>query len=256
MNNLPTAKTIEDVLITGDLSGLTPEQKVSYCTKVCESLGLNPLTNPFEYIYFKKSGVLKLYAKKDCTEQLRKIHGVSIVSIQTERSDGLYVAKATAKDKTERTDVATGAVDISNLKGDDLANGVMKAETKAKRRVTLSICGLGILDESEVDTIPNAEVVSVEKAPPPIPPEVLIAHTESLRFYYDFSPCDNGQLTFILDKLVPKYDGSEDREGIWSFDNEIHTLPKLKKLEDYYLGDFLPEIEIIEEDEEIPEWLK
>ncbi len=27
----------------------------------------------------------------------------------------------------------------------------MKAETKAKRRVTLSICGLGILDESEID---------------------------------------------------------------------------------------------------------
>ena len=30
----------------------------------------------------------------------------------------------------------------------------MKAETKAKRRVTLSLCGLGILDETEIDTVP------------------------------------------------------------------------------------------------------
>ncbi len=32
----------------------------------------------------------------------------------------------------------------------------MKAETKSKRRVTLSLCGLGMLDESEVETIPGA----------------------------------------------------------------------------------------------------
>ena len=37
----------------------------------------------------------------------------------------------------------------------------MKAETKAKRRVTLSICGLGILDESETDTMPGAVTVDV-----------------------------------------------------------------------------------------------
>jgi hypothetical protein len=29
----------------------------------------------------------------------------------------------------------------------------MKCETKAKRRVTLSICGLGMLDEAELDTV-------------------------------------------------------------------------------------------------------
>jgi hypothetical protein len=47
----------------------------------------------------------------------------------------------------------------------------MKAETKAKRRVTLSICGLGLLDETEIETIPGAApavVVPVAKeiAPP------------------------------------------------------------------------------------------
>ena len=32
---------------------------------------------------------------------------------------------------------------------------MMKAETKAKRRVTLSVCGLGLLDETEIADIPD-----------------------------------------------------------------------------------------------------
>jgi hypothetical protein len=40
----------------------------------------------------------------------------------------------------------------------------MKAETKSKRRVVLSICGLGFLDESELDTIPRERM---ERLPPP-----------------------------------------------------------------------------------------
>lgn len=247
MNNLPTAKTIEDVIITGDLSGLTSEQRVTYVNRVCESLGLNPLTNPFEYIKFRGGG-LKLYAKKDCTEQLRKIHGVSIMNIQTDNSNGVYVAKAMAKDKAGRTDIATGAVDIANLKGDDLANGVMKAETKAKRRVTLSICGLGMLDESEIETIPNTEIV-------PIAPKEI---EEAKRHYYDFDPCVAAQMDFIFDSLIPKYDGKPTpKESIISFNIKIHEAPKLRKLSEYYIGDFLPEEETTEnENEEIPEWLE
>ena len=37
----------------------------------------------------------------------------------------------------------------------------MKAETKAKRRVTLSISGLGWTDETEIESIPNAKKVEV-----------------------------------------------------------------------------------------------
>ena len=47
-----------------------------------------------------------------------------------------------------------GAVSTAGLKGEALANSMMKATTKSKRRVTLSICGLGMLDETEIDSIP------------------------------------------------------------------------------------------------------
>ncbi|MEK9723282.1 MAG: hypothetical protein VW405_07335 [Rhodospirillaceae bacterium] len=79
--------------------------------------------------------------------------------------DDVFVVTAIAADKTGRTDAATGAVAIGNLTGESLANALMKAETKAKRRVTLSLCGLGMLDESEVETIPDAQVVLDEPVP-------------------------------------------------------------------------------------------
>jgi hypothetical protein len=49
-----------------------------------------------------------------------------------------------------------------------LANALMKAETKAKRRATLSICGLGMLDETEVEDIQGAQQTLPKKDAKPI----------------------------------------------------------------------------------------
>ncbi len=157
--NQNMSQTMEAVLIEGDLSKLTSEQRVIYYKKTCESLGLNYLTKPFAYI--KLNGKLTFYALKDCTEQLRKRDGVSIYEIKTTMFDGVYVVTAYARTREGKEDVATGAVPTLNLKGEALANALMKAETKAKRRVTLSICGLGMTDEEEINSIPTALKVDV-----------------------------------------------------------------------------------------------
>ena len=102
-----------------------------------------------------------LYARKDATDQLRRNSQVSIIKLERETVNGVYVVTAYAQDGAGRTDSSIGAVNTENLKGDALANAMMKAETKAKRRVTLSICGLGWLDETEIETIPNAHAVVV-----------------------------------------------------------------------------------------------
>src|SRR5690606_2532303 len=146
--------TIESVLIAGDLSKLTPELRLNYYQRVCESLGLNPLTKPLEYIIL--NGKLTLYARRDCTDQLRKVNGVSVQIVGREMIGDIYVVTARARDRQGREDESTGAVNIKGLGGDALANAYMKAETKAKRRVTLSLCGLGVLDETEVESIPGA----------------------------------------------------------------------------------------------------
>lgn len=156
---VPTQTSIHELaLIENDLSKLQPEERLNLYNKTCESLGLNPLTQPFAYI--KMNGKVSLYAKKDCTDQLRKIHGVSVEIVSKEKINDIYVVTAKATDKTGRVDEDMGTVNIKGLSGDALGNAMLKCITKAKRRVTLSICGLGILDETEVETIPEAKDVS------------------------------------------------------------------------------------------------
>lgn len=152
---------IHDLIVAGDTSRLSAAQKTEYFMRTCQTLGLNPVTQPFAFI--KLNGKEVLYAKKDATEQLRKINGVSVETMEGKTVADVYIVTVKVKDKDGRTDIATGAVNIATLKGDALANATMKAETKAKRRATLSICGLGILDESELETIPTAEKPQAEK---------------------------------------------------------------------------------------------
>jgi len=147
------AEAIERVLITGDLGKLTPEQRVHYYNAVCKSVGLNHLTNPFAYI--KLNGKLVLYALKGCTDQLRKVNSISIEIVDRSQIGDIYTVTARATCKG-RTDEDEGSVSTKGLYGEALANQHMKALTKAKRRVTLRLVGLGMLDTTETETIPGA----------------------------------------------------------------------------------------------------
>lgn len=156
----PDLSAIERVIIAGDLSKLTPDERWAYYQGVCRTLGLNPFTTPFAYLIL--DGKMVLYANKGCAEQLRGIHHLSISKPQVDISDGLCIVSVTAHHPSGREDSDLGIVAIDGLKGQFRANAVMKAITKAKRRVTLSMLGLGMLDESEVETIPGARVEAVE----------------------------------------------------------------------------------------------
>jgi hypothetical protein len=164
-------EVMEKIVLSGDLSELNAAQRADYYAAVCRCLGLNPLTKPFEFLTL--NGKLRLYALRDCADQLRRLHGISIYITNRERMEDIYIVTARAKDRTGREDESTGAVPLGNLKGDALANALMKAETKAKRRVTLSIAGLGWLDETELETIPRPDVTSSN--PHPLPAGEVVA---------------------------------------------------------------------------------
>ena len=151
---------VERVLLEGDLGRLTANQRVAYYGKVCEALGLNPLTRPFEYLVLNNR--LVLYARRECTEQLRKVYKVSLSIVARELTEELYAVTAKAQLPDGRTDESIGVKSLAGLKGDARANAMMTAETKSKRRVTLSICGLGMLDETEVESLPPTIAYHVE----------------------------------------------------------------------------------------------
>ena len=152
--NDTAAAIAEQVVIKGDLSKLTEAQRMTYYSEVCRSLGLNPLTRPFEYIAL--NGKLVLYATRGCADQLRSTRGITITGLDPRQVGDLFVVVATGRDRTGCEDSSTGAVGTRGLGGEALANAMMKAETKAKRRLTLSLAGLGWSDETEVDSIPGA----------------------------------------------------------------------------------------------------
>ena len=158
---IPSPGVLERVLAAGDLSGLSESQRIEYYKAVCESLGLNPLTRPFEYL--RLNGRLVLYATRAAADQLRAIHGISILDVRIEQKDDLVIVTVRGRTRDGREDVEVGAVSVAGLRGDALANAQMKALTKAKRRLTLSLAGLGWLDETETDSVPGAQRVSEQQ---------------------------------------------------------------------------------------------
>ena len=153
-------KAVESLMLEGDLAKLTPAQRVQYYGATCERVGLDPIARPFDYL--RLNGKLTLYANKSCAEQLRCLHNVSLYDLQTSVVEDIFIATISAKTPDGRTDSDSGAVPVAGLKGERLANAMLKGVTKAKRRVTLSLVGLGMLDETEVASIDGAVRVEAE----------------------------------------------------------------------------------------------
>lgn len=144
---------IESLVINGDISKLSPQQRVHYYRRFCDKLGLDPLSQPFRIL--RLHGREILYCDRGGAQQLNKLHRVSHSITGRETVNGCYVVTAQARTPDGRTTESIGAVPIHNVKGEHLCNAMMKAETKAKRRATLDLLGLGILDETELPHAPR-----------------------------------------------------------------------------------------------------
>jgi hypothetical protein len=144
-------ETISKLVLGGDLSKLTPEQKVAYFTYRCKALNLDPATKPFDLL--KLNGKEVLYATRECSNQISQRDGLSALVVKEETVNDIYkvTARVTGSDGRSTDDV--GCVTIKGLSGDQLCNAIMKATTKAKRRAILSHAGLGMMDESELETV-------------------------------------------------------------------------------------------------------
>lgn len=145
-------RVAESLVTRGDLSDLTPAERARHYINTCEGLGLNPASQPF--IFLTLQGKLVMYANRGASDQLAAIHRVTrrIVRGPEEITLGgqkLVIAVCEASMPNGRIETAIATVPMT-----DPVNVLMKAETKAKRRATLSILGLGCLDETELETIP------------------------------------------------------------------------------------------------------
>jgi hypothetical protein len=119
---------------------------------MCSRLGLDAHTQPFAFL--RLNGKEVMYATRGATDQLARIHritrkitdGPKVIDLAGTK---LVYALCEVSTPDGRVETATATVPLT-----DPVNVLMKAETKAKRRATLSILGLGMLDEMELETIP------------------------------------------------------------------------------------------------------
>lgn len=163
--------TLVALITSGDMSGLDDGKKVAYYKARCEAAGLDPRTAPFQFIRLQGKEIL--YATKGATDQLCKVHRISVDVLEQKTEGDLRVVLVRAKTGDGRHTDELGVVPVAGLKGGDLANALMKALTKAKRRAILSLCGLGMMDETELETVPG-----VTAAPLVVTPEVVDGKTE------------------------------------------------------------------------------
>lgn len=151
---LVRSQVVSSIVLRGDLSGLTEAQLTRYYASLCESLSLDVRFKPFDVL--NMNGKKVLYANRACSDMLAKLHGITREIIDGPRFvDWLDKTKAIiciarATSPSGRQETATAVVPAA-----DPINAMMKCETKAKRRATLAILGLGILDATELETIPG-----------------------------------------------------------------------------------------------------
>ena len=143
---------IEAALIHHDLSKLSPPERLEYYRRVCESVGLNPLTRPFIYVQVQQR--LVLYPTADAASQFSNIYGLTTEVLSRSMEDQLCVVEVRVTKPNGQSAMASGVVSLmtveyekTKVKTRDMtpaekANAMMKAETKARRRAILSLVGL------------------------------------------------------------------------------------------------------------------
>jgi hypothetical protein len=153
-----TAAAIEKAILKNDLSALTEIERVQYNLAACRSLGLNPVTRPFDYI--TQDGKMSLYLNAVGVAQLRAMYGISTKVKERSHDNEFIYCTAVAWDSSKRSEESTAILAITDRYGKPLvgqakANLIMKAETKAKRRATLALCGIPWGDSGEVKSSVN-----------------------------------------------------------------------------------------------------
>lgn len=167
-SNQQIEKIVSQIALTGNLAGLSVMDKMTYYGEYCKRIGLDPVTLPFKLISLQGKEVL--YCDRGGCAQLNRLHRVSHQIISRGHINDIYMVTVRATLPDGRYTDSIGVVTIGKLVGDNLSNAIMKAETKAKRRATLDLLGLGVLSEDEIGTIKDAVRIPLPGEPEPVNP--------------------------------------------------------------------------------------
>lgn len=203
------AQLVEQAIQLGDMKQMSPDQRVQLYRAVCLSAGLNPLTQPFTWLE-RQDKTWWLYANSTCAQQLARIHRVSYkdlnrvhetllgepfyrVELTAYTPDGRELPSQGILSLTKKKRVQNGAWPLKQgqqradprmvdaldedgepilipLRGQALADAMMKCDTKAMRRAVMALVGLGWIG-TEFEGTPVAvgiQTGELREAPAPV----------------------------------------------------------------------------------------
>lgn len=153
-DSTPSFQKAELALMRGDLRGLTKGQIAEVVEGLARDAGLNPALSPIDVIPTRE-GRLVPYINAKGAAALRRLHGLEVTAIDlVKERAGLVVLRCILRRPDGTTDMAYGAADWREDRPADEARAWMVAETRAKRRATMSAVGIfleGPSDEVEGD---------------------------------------------------------------------------------------------------------
>lgn len=148
---------VREYFRSGNVAQLRDSEKDFVLQKLCDRYGLDPILRPFDLISFQ--GGQKFYMTASATNQLANIKSLSREVGEISIDEAKMLAKCTVSvlDPQGRKENSTGYVSVARflaptkdnpvpkrvmMEGEDLANALLKLETKTKRRATMSFFGV------------------------------------------------------------------------------------------------------------------
>lgn len=179
---LAATALLEAVAGGKDTRALGSNDRRALLASLNRQLGLNPLSGGVQFLL--TNGRETLYVTKQGTDQIarrEKLVRETLKGPCVETMEGVKVVicQVCVKHPDGRAETCTATLPFST---GGLVNDLMKVETKAKRRATLSLCGLGMLSEDEIETIPGARTVPADVLAEPVvtaPPLMPVAQRDA-----------------------------------------------------------------------------
>jgi len=149
------------VMLEGDWSRLSKEERSLYIRLQCKRAGLRADLNPIMFI--PAGGKLIPYLKKGAAEQLRAMHGLTaeVTEKQIEGGFAHVSVRISGPDGRFEDDIGSCPVGPDAFK---------KALTQAKRRATLAYCGMGAMDPRDEVEENGHSNGPTRISPPPVDP--------------------------------------------------------------------------------------
>lgn len=154
---------MEKVIATGDLLGLTDQERIVWYRVRCEMVGVDWRANPFKYLTLNRK--LVLYPSLELAQQICSNRNISTIITDRQILGEAFCVTCRATDPLGRSADSMGAVYIKGLVGEAYCNALLKSESKARRRAVFALCGLGGTDDEDIAALGGERVQMAHSAP-------------------------------------------------------------------------------------------